>query len=442
MATVKYIQPVARLRGEPRLPGDKSISHRAVLLGTLAEGETRVENFLTAQDCLNTLAACRELGGRIEQKGACLVIHGRGAAGLTRPSRVIDCGNSGTGVRLLAGVLAGQPFDSVLTGDEQVRRRPMRRIIEPLERMGASIESEPGHLCPLRLHGRALAGIEYGSPVASAQVKSCLLLAGLSASGATTVRLPAASRDHTERLLRHFGAAVEQGGGERGQGHWSAASGEWVRVQGGSRLRGCEVSVPSDISSAAFFLVAAAIVPDADLILRHIGVNPSRTGVLDILRRMGADIRLENPREQSGEPVADLAARSAGLLRGRSISGADLIPRLIDELPILSVAAAVAEGETVIEDAAELRVKETDRISILAGELRKIGVRVAERSDGLVIQGGEIRGGTVDSHGDHRLAMSLAVAGLVSAEGITIERPECVDTSFPGFWDLLAEVTA
>lgn len=442
MANVKYIRPVPRLRGDLRLPGDKSISHRAVLLGTLAEGETRVENFLTAQDCLNTLAACRELGARIEQKGGRLAIRGCGAAGLGRPARVLDCGNSGTGVRLLAGVLAGQPFDSVLTGDEQVRRRPMRRIIEPLERMGAAIESEPGQLCPLRLHGRPLTGVEYVSPVASAQVKSCLLLAGLSAAGETTVKLPAASRDHTERMLRHFGVTVDQGSAGRGQGSWSAAEGEWVRVRGGSRLRGCELDVPSDISSAAFFLVAAAIVPEAELVLRHVGVNPSRTGVLEVLQRMGAAVRLENRREASGEPVADLAAGSGGRLRGRSISGPDLIPRLIDELPILSVAAAVAEGETVIEDAAELRVKETDRISVLAGELRKLGVQVAERSDGLVIQGGEIRGGTVDSHGDHRLAMSLAVAGLVSSEGVRIERPECVDTSFPGFWELLAGVSA
>ncbi|MEW6515291.1 MAG: 3-phosphoshikimate 1-carboxyvinyltransferase [candidate division FCPU426 bacterium] len=442
MANAKFIQPVRRLRGEPRLPGDKSVSHRAAILGTLAEGETRVSNFLLAQDCLNTVAACRELGARIDQKGADLVIHGRGPAGLAAPQRVIDCGNSGTGVRLLAGVLAGQRFESVLTGDEQVRRRPMRRIIEPLTRMGASIDSEPGQLCPLRLHGRPLAGIDYPSPVASAQVKSCLLLAGLFASGQTTVRLPAASRDHTERMLRHFGAQVEQGTRESSGGHWSASEGEWVTIQGGRSLRGCDISVPVDISSAAFFLVAAALVPDSELLLKNVGVNPTRTGVLEVLERMGAGIRLESGRDAGGEPVADLAIRNTGRLRGRSISGADLIPRLIDELPILAVAAAMAEGETVIEDAAELRVKETDRISVLAGELRKIGVRVEERSDGLAIRGGEIRGGTADSHGDHRLAMSLAVAGLVSGEGVRIERPECVDTSFPGFWELLAEVSA
>ncbi len=437
----KHVAPVRWLKGSPEIPGDKSISHRAAIVGTLAQGRTRITNFLTAQDCLNTLAACEQLGAVVERQGTMLTLEGRGLRGLTRPAADIDCGNSGTGVRLLSGVLAGQPFTSVITGDAQVRSRPMRRIIEPLEKLGARIESRPGLLCPLRIHGASLRGTEYRSPVASAQVKSCLLLAGLFAEGETRILLPAASRDHTERMLKAFGAQVAQGQiSDSAQTHWTASTGEWVSIQGQTPLTAQAVDIPADISSAAFFLVAAALLPGSALQLNNIGMNPTRTGVLDVLSRMGAKIQIDNQREMNGEPVADLRVAGGDPLNARTISGENLIPRLIDELPILAVAAAAAHGETIIEDAAELKVKETDRIGVLVAEFRKIGVEAQERPDGMVIRGGEIRGGTADSHGDHRLAMCLAIAGLVSEEGVTVENPECVETSFPQFWRQLDEV--
>lgn len=439
----KHVAPVRWLKGSPEIPGDKSISHRAAIVGTLAQGRTRITNFLTAQDCLNTLAACEQLGAVVERHGTTLMLEGRGLRGLTRPAADIDCGNSGTGVRLLSGVLAGQPFTSVITGDAQVRSRPMRRIIEPLEKLGARIESQPGLLCPLRIHGVFLRGLEYRSPVASAQVKSCLLLAGLFAEGETRVLLPAASRDHTERMLKAFGAQIAYGQVSEGaQTHWTDSTGEWVSIQGQTPLTAQALDIPADISSAAFFLVAAALLPGSALQLKNIGMNPTRTGVLDVLARMGAKIQINNQREMNGEPLANLRVGGGDPLTARTISGANLIPRLIDELPILAVAAAAAHGETIIEDATELKVKETDRIGVLAAELRKIGVEAQERPDGLVIRGGEIRGGTADSHGDHRLAMCLAIAGLVSEDGVTVENPECVETSFPQFWRQLDEVRA
>jgi len=441
--TEKWIKPAGRLEGTLAVPGDKSISHRAAILGTLAEGETRVRRFLKAQDCLNTLKACQAMGADAawSEDGEELLIRGCGLSGLKAPEAVIDCGNSGTGVRLLSGVLAGQSFSSVITGDSQVQRRPMNRIIAPLERMGALILCEPGGFCPLKIQGSRLRGILHQAPVASAQGKSCLLLAGLFAEGETVVVSPAASRDHSEKMLNAFGVPVRTELFERDAVNGgSRAIGEKVSIQGGGRLQGQTLEVPSDISSAAFFLVAGALVSGSRLTLPNIGVSSSRDGILEVLAAMGAEVSRDNPRTSGGEEIADLTVTSPSGLRGTRICGEQLIPRLIDEIPILAVAAAQASGETVISHAAELRVKETDRISVLAYELRKIGVAVEEFQDGMRIRGGRIRGGETDSHGDHRLAMSLAVAGLVSEQGVLIRNTDCVNTSFPGFWELLEGV--
>ena len=434
---VKKVKPAGRIKHKIVIPGDKSISHRAAIMGMLAQGETRITNFLKAEDCLNTLAACQQLGATVNWHNEELIIQGCGLEGLKPPRSVIDCGNSGTGVRLLSGVLAGQSFESIITGDEQIRRRPMQRIIDPLFRMGAQIESEPGGRCPLRICGGNLRAIDYISTVASAQVKSCIILAGLFAQGKTSISLPGSSRDHTERLLRFFGVAVASGtalGSGPGQ-----LPNEKILVDGRSELSGRKINIPSDISSAAFFMTAAAILPGAELKLENIGLNPGRSGIIRVLVNMGAEVVMENQRQEAGEPVADLIIRGKGFLKSTHIYG-PMIPGLIDEIPVLAVAAAVAEGETIISDAAELRVKETDRISMLATELSSLGVEVEERPDGMLIQGGNIRGGEVDSHGDHRLAMSLAIAGLVSEQGVTIKNPQCVNTSFPGFWEILEKV--
>jgi len=436
---VKKINPASRIKCNIPIPGDKSISHRAAIMGLLAEGETRITNFLKAEDCLNTLAACQQLGATVDWRNEELIIQGCGLKGLKPPQSVIDCGNSGTSVRLLSGVLAGQPFESVITGDEQIRRRPMQRIIDPLTRMGARIESEPGGLCPLRIRGGKLKAIDYVSPVASAQVKSCIILAGLFAQGKTSVSLPSGSRDHTERLLRFFGVALASGTALSSGSGPGQLPNEKILVDGSPKLDGRKINIPSDISSAAFFMTAAALLPGAELRLKRIGVNPGRSGVIRVLNDMGAEVVMENPRQEAGEPVADLTIKGKGFLKSARISG-PLVPDMIDEIPILAVAAAAAEGETIISNAAELRVKETDRISVLATELSNLGVEVEERPDGMLIQGGNIRGGEVDSHGDHRLAMSMAIAGLVSEQGVTIKNPQCVNTSFPGFWEILEKV--
>jgi 3-phosphoshikimate 1-carboxyvinyltransferase len=439
--SAKFIKSAKRLAGRINIPGDKSISHRAAILGMLAEGQTHITHYLAAEDCLNTLRACELLGAKVERRETDVVITGRGLKGLVAPDQRIDCGNSGTGVRLLSGVLAGQPFASTITGDAQVQRRPMNRIIKPLESMGAKIQSEPGGFCPLRIEGGRLQGITYHSPVASAQVKSCLLLAGLFAEGETTIISPAPSRDHTEKMMNAFGVAVRTELYQReGSRAGVPAFGEKVTLPTGRVLQSQDIEVPADISSAAFFLVAAALLPDSDVRLANVGVSPSRDGILTVLADMGADVIWENRHVSGGEEIADLTIHWKNRLRGTQIWGEQLIPRLIDEIPILAVAAAMADGETVISNAAELRVKETDRISVLAYELRKIGVAVEDFQDGLRIQGGRIRGGEADSHGDHRLAMSLAVAGLVSEQGVWIRNTDCVNTSFPGFWDLLEEV--
>ncbi|MDC8013089.1 3-phosphoshikimate 1-carboxyvinyltransferase [Tahibacter soli] len=416
--------PVARaLGGEVRVPGDKSISHRAVMFASLAEGVSRVSGFLEGEDTRATARAFAAMGVRVDAPSASeRVVHGVGLAGLAAPARPIDCGNAGTGMRLLTGILAGQAFDTTLVGDASLSRRPMRRVIEPLARMGARIDAQDGGLPPLTVRGgRDLVGIDYALPVASAQVKSAILLAGLYAKGETSIAEPHPTRDYTERMLAAFG--------------WPIAFGEGrASLDGGHRLRATDVVVPADFSSAAFFLVAASIVPGSDLLLRDVGVNPRRTGLVDALRLMGADIRAENPRQLGGEPVADLRVRHA-TLRGVDVPAA-LVPDMIDEFPILFVAAAAASGTTRVTGAAELRVKESDRIAVMARGLRALGVAVEETPDGAVVEGGRIGGGEVDSAGDHRCAMSFAVAGLVAGGTVRIADCANVATSFPGFADL------
>lgn len=461
-----------RLCGEVKIPGDKSISHRALLCGALAEGITEVSGFLPSEDCFSTLRCLERLGVKIT---ACeenrLRIQGRGLKGLQQSKDILDAGNSGTTARLLLGILAGQPFLSTIDGDSSLRKRPMGRIVKPLSSMGAVFSSahgersegtgaggtssmgvwqaegrgsrgeigaeivvnargatgtvdSSGHRLPLSVRGAALSPIEYTLPVASAQVKSAILFAGLYADGVTVVEEPIFSRDHTEKMLSYMGADL-------------ARKGRKVFIQGGSRLAGKKLEVPGDISSAAFFLVAAALLPGSELLLKNVGVNPTRTGLLDLLQQMGADLTLKSPRTVCGEPVADLLIKGEKQLKGVRI-GAEIVPRLIDEIPVIAVAAACAAGETVISGAAELRVKETDRLRAITSELTKMGAKIEERSDGLVISGNSrLKGAVCESHGDHRIAMAMAVAGAVASGGETVIRgAECIDISFPGFISL------
>lgn len=412
--------PASPLSGEVRVPGDKSISHRAIMLGAIAEGTTRVTGFLEGEDTLATARAFAQMGVRIDAPRANeRIVQGVGLHGLNAPDGEIDCGNAGTGMRLLTGLLAGQSFDTTLTGDESLSKRPMRRVIEPLARMGARIDSNGG-LPPLRIRGgsAALHGIDYELPVASAQVKSAILLAGLYASGETQVREPHPTRDYTERMLAAFG--------------WPIGFSEgFARLAGGHRLRATSIDVPADFSSAAFFIVAASIVPGSEILLRDVGMNPRRVGLLHALRAMGADIRESNPRGQGGEPVADLIVRHAPLT-GIDVP-VEIVPDMIDEFPILFVAAAAARGTTRIRGAAELRVKESDRIAVMAKGLRALGIRIEETPDGAVIEGGTFDCGEVDSAGDHRCAMSFSVAGLVARGPVRVGNCANVATSFPGF---------
>lgn len=409
------------LGGRIRVPGDKSISHRAMMLGSLADGTTEVEGFLEGEDTLATAAAFRAMGVRIDAEGpGRRVVHGVGLHGLSAPRAALDLGNAGTGMRLMAGLMSGQAFASELVGDESLSRRPMKRVIEPLRRMGAVIESREGGLAPLRIAPapQGLAGIDHVSSVASAQVKSCLLLAGLYARGTTAVTEPHRTRDHTERMLRAFGVQV-------------AVDGCRAAVAGGQRLRAARIEVPADVSSAAFFLVAASLVPGSDLLLEAVGTNPLRDGVVRALRLMGADIAVENVRDLGGEPVADLRVRHAPL-RGIEVPEA-LVPDMIDEFPVLFAAAAVARGTTVVRGAAELRVKESDRIAAMGAALRALGARVEETPDGAIIHGGRLSAGAIDSRGDHRIAMASAVAALVADGDVAIDDCANVATSFPGF---------
>ncbi|HET6368940.1 MAG TPA: 3-phosphoshikimate 1-carboxyvinyltransferase [Pseudomonadales bacterium] len=421
------VRRAGRLTGRVAVPGDKSISHRAALFGALASGRTEITGFLEGEDCLATLKAVRALGAEVTRKGpGHYLVDGTGVNSLTEPDNVIDCGNSGTSARLLVGVLAGQPFWTVLTGDDSLRSRPMDRVAEPLRRMGATVVGRrEGSRLPLAVRGaRPLKALTYASPVASAQVKTALLLAGLWADGPVTVREPTPSRDHTERMLGGFGARLTVGP-------------EGVTLTPGAPLSGQPVAVPGDISSAAFFLVAAAAAPEAEVTVSQVGTNPTRTGVLEVLRAMGASIEPVTGDSAAGshaaaEPFADLVVRG-GALRGTEIGG-PLVPRLIDEVPILAVAACLADGPTEIRDAAELRVKESDRIRAVATELGRLGARVTERPDGLRIEGGtRLRGAVVQSGGDHRMAMALVVAGLLADGETVVEDTGCIATSFPGF---------
>ncbi len=416
------IHSAGPLNGEITVPGDKSISHRAVMLGALANGTTRVTGFLMGDDCLSTISCFRKMGVDIEAYGDTVIINGVGLHGLNAPRQDLYTGNSGTTTRLLCGILAGQPFPSVLDGDSSIRSRPMGRIIKPLREMGASIEGRNDNLCPLKIFPSELCGIEYRMPVASAQLKSSILLAGLYAEGQTVVIEPAPSRDHTERMFRNLGVEIEKNGCT-------------VTLDPPEGLHAVDISVPADISSAAFFLVAGAIVPKSEITIKNVGVNPTRTGALDVLESMGAKVYRSNF-VNGAEPVCDLTVQYS-VLHGTEIGGA-IIPRLIDEIPILAVAAAFADGETVIRDAQELKVKESNRIAAMVSELSKAGVDVEETGDGMIIRGGRTpHGASFETYKDHRIAMSLAVLGLAS-EGVShISDPSVVNISYPGFFDTL-----
>ncbi|PII19013.1 3-phosphoshikimate 1-carboxyvinyltransferase [Stenotrophomonas sp. LMG 10879] len=409
------------LQGSLTIPGDKSVSHRSVMFAALADGTSHIEGFLEGEDTRATARIFSQLGVRIETPSASQrIVHGVGIDGLQAPSAPLDCGNAGTGMRLLAGLLAGQAFDCTLVGDESLSGRPMRRVTGPLSQMGAKIDTEADGTPPLHVHGgQTLHGIDFASPVASAQIKSAVLLAGLYAHGETSVTEPHPTRDYTERMLSAFGVDIAFSPGK-------------ARLRGGQRLRATDIVVPADFSSAAFFLVAASIVPGSELRLKQVGLNPRRTGLLHALRLMGADITEENPAEQGGEPVADLVVRYAPL-KGARIPE-ELVPDMIDEFPALFVAAAAAEGQTVVTGAAELRVKESDRLAAMATGLRALGMQVDETEDGATLHGGVVLGsGTIESHGDHRIAMAFAIAGQISHGEVRINDIANVATSFPDF---------
>lgn len=420
---------VKSLRGEITVPGDKSISHRAVMFGSLAQGTTTVENFLRGADCLSTIDCFRRLGIQIDETPELITIHGKGLHGLTAPSQLLDAGNSGTTTRLISGILSGQSFETTLTGDASIQKRPMKRIIEPLTQMGASITSLHGNGCaPLNIQGRPLHGIHYTTKVASAQVKSSILLAGLYADSATSVTEPALSRNHSELMLRQFGADVQ-------------TEGTTATIQPGPALAGQKIVVPGDISSAAYFIAAACITPESELLIRNVGTNPTRDGILRVCRMMNADVTILPHAQNDGEPSADLLIRSSSL-KGCVIEG-ELIPTLIDELPVIAVMACFAEGTTIIRDAAELKVKESNRIDVMAENLTAMGAQVTATDDGLIIEGGRpLRGAAIDSHLDHRIAMSFAVAAL-NADGETeIQDAECVNISYPAFYQDLNRISS
>lgn len=415
------IQKHGPLRGELAVPGDKSISHRSVMFGALSEGITEAENFLTGADCLSTISCFRQMGISVEQNGTSVIVHGKGLHGLTRPSGIIDAGNSGTTVRLLSGILAGQPFDSMITGDASIQKRPMKRVMTPLSQMGASITSVHENGCaPLQIKGSPLHGIHYLSPVASAQVKSCVLLAGLYADAPTSVTEPAISRNHSELMLRYFGADIQ-------------CEGTTSTVLPDPRLVGQKVNVPGDISSAAYFIAAALLVPGSEVLLKNVGINPTRDGMLRVVRAMGGDVTLVNENTDGAEPCADLLIRSSSL-HATTIEG-ELIPTLIDELPVIAVLAAFAEGTTVIKDAAELKVKESDRIAVMTENLKRMGADVEPTDDGMIIHGGRpLHGATINPYLDHRIAMSFAVAALAADGKTEIQDADCVKISYPGFY--------
>lgn len=419
------ISPKNCLHGTLSVPGDKSISHRAVMLGAIAHGTTTIHGFLMGEDCLSTISCFRKLGIEIEiSNHTQVIVHGKGLHGLKEPSEPLDVGNSGTTLRLLSGLLAAQPFSTTLTGDASIQKRPMDRVALPLKEMNAVFEhTQEKVFAPFTIHGNALKGIHYTLPVASAQVKSAILLAGLYAEGETLVTEPEATRNHTEIMLNYLGASI-------------TTKGNTIHCPQIKELYAKPISVPGDISSAAYFIVAGCICPNSELIISDVGINPTRTGIIDALIAMGANIQIDNKREKCGEKVGDIHVQ-ASPLHGSTISGAD-IPRLIDEIPILAVAACFAEGTTIIKDAQELKVKESNRIQTVVTELKKLGANIEETEDGMVIHGGHsLQGTTIESYQDHRIAMSMAIAGLCASGTTTIQNGECVDISFPGFYSLL-----
>ncbi len=427
MSLTFRLQPSQTVSGEIRVPGDKSVSHRSIMFGSLAEGTTHVTRFLEGEDSLNTLRAFKAMGVEIEGPvDGKVTIHGVGMNGLKKPQTALDMGNSGTSMRLLSGLLSGQAFDVELTGDRSLSKRPMKRVTDPLALMGAKVDTAEGGRPPLKIHGGSdMKGIHYDMPMASAQVKSCLLLAGMYADGETSVTEPAPTRDHTERMLTAFGYPVK-------------TEGNTMSLQGGGKLTACDIDVPTDISSAAFFMVMGAIAKDSDLVIKHVGINPTRTGVIDILKLMGADITLENNQEVGGEPVADLRVKSSQL-KGIHVPE-ELVPLAIDEFPVLFVAAACAEGQTIVTGAHELRVKESDRIQVMADGLVELGVDATATDDGMIINGGAIKSGRVNSHDDHRIAMAFSVASLRAEGDIIIDDCDNVNTSFPTFVELANKV--
>ena len=420
------------IRGEITVPGDKSISHRAIMLGSVCEGTSRIEGFLNGADCISTMNCFREMGVDIEYDGeTSVVVHGVGLHGLKKPDAVLYCGNSGTTTRIMSGLLCGAGIDCIIDGDESIRRRPMKRIITPLSMMGADITSERDNGCaPLRIGTTKLHGICYDSPVASAQVKSSILMAALYADSETSVSEPALSRDHTERMLMAMGADIE-------------AKGKTVRLDPGNTLYAQDITVPGDISSAAYFMGAALIIPGSDILIRNVGINPTRSGIIDVFRDMGGKIELLDKRVRNKEEIADIRVRYSEL-KGTEIGG-DVIPTLIDELPLIAVVASRAKGRTVIKDASELKVKESDRIALVAGNLRAMGGDIIPADDGFIINStgddpGEIRGAVIDDAKDHRIAMSFTVAGLAARGETVIENPDCVSISYPGFFRDIMEL--
>ena len=414
------IQKLSNLKGELLIPGDKSISHRAVMFGSLAKGTTKITHFLEGADCLSTISCFRKMGIEIERNGQEVLVHGKGLHGLSAPTDILDVGNSGTTTRLISGILAGQSFSCELTGDASIQSRPMKRIMTPLLSMGADIRSLKDNGCaPLRIEGKPLKAIHYNSPVASAQVKSCVLLAGMYADGITSVTEPVLSRNHTEIMLNYFGAQVDSQG--------TTAS---IRPQ--PFLSAREVQVPGDISSAAYFIAAGLLTPGSEILLKNVGINPTRDGLLRVCKAMGADITMHNIKEE-GEPTADLLIRYSSL-HGTTVGG-EIIPTLIDEIPMIAVMAAFAQGTTIIKDAQELKVKESDRIAVMVDNLRRMGADIEGTDDGMIIHGGKtLHGAKIDSHLDHRIAMSFAVAGAICDGPLTIEGGECVNISYPEFY--------
>lgn len=419
----KVISSKSGLKGSIKIPGDKSISHRAVMFGSLAKGDTTITGFLRGDDCMSTISCFKKLGIDIDVTEDKVIVHGKGIKGLSAPTELLDVGNSGTTIRLISGILAAQNFDSTLNGDASIQKRPMKRVITPLSQMGADIDSTNDGYAPLTIHGKKLKSMEYTMPVASAQVKSAILLASLFAEGTTIINEPVASRDHTEIMLNYFGANIKNNNGV-------------ITSKPVEELYGKDLEVPGDISSAAFFMVAGLVVPDSHIIIENVGINPTRTGIIDALRAMGGYVKILNERKSGGELVGDIEVKTSKL-KATTLEGS-IIPRMIDEIPVFAVAALCAEGTTVVKDATELKVKESNRIATMGEELGKMGVKIEETDDGMIIRGNQkLKGATVYSHLDHRVAMSCAIAALCADGNTTITDADCVGISFPNFYELL-----